>query len=87
MTSQSKGRSQDADLGVAISGAARGLFARLRVALDRRVATLFFWCSVSRRIEQLSALSDAELRQLGFERNEIVARVYEEARGAQDQQR
>jgi hypothetical protein len=85
MTSHSK--SQEAAFGFALSGSLRGLFGRALAALDRRVAALFFWQSVGRRIDRLSALSDAELRQLGFERSEIVARVHEAARAEQEQRR
>jgi len=88
MTSHSK--SQDAGLAGACAGrglVARGLLARAWTALDGWVSAVFYWRSVSRRIDRLSALSDAELKQLGFERSGIVARVYEEARAAWDRQR
>lgn len=96
MTSHSK--CQDAGLTGALSGvgpargAGRGpfvggFFARAWAALGAWVAAAFHWRSVSRTIHRLSSLSDAELKQLGLERSEIVARVYEEARAEQDRRR
>ncbi|MEO3427379.1 hypothetical protein AAFN88_00880 [Pelagibius sp. CAU 1746] len=82
----SHAKSQDAALTGALSagGTGRGLLARAWAALGAWVAAVFFWRSVSRAIDRLSSLSDADLKRLGLERNEIVARVYEEARAAQD---
>jgi uncharacterized protein YjiS (DUF1127 family) len=65
----------------------RAFFVRTGAALDGWVATAFYWRSVSRTIHRLSSLSDAELKRLGLERSEIVARVYEEARAGQDRRR
>jgi uncharacterized protein YjiS (DUF1127 family) len=96
MTSHSK--SQGAGLTGAFSGvgpapgAGRGRFTRARftrawAALDGWLAAALYWRSVSRSIHRLSSLSDAELKRLGLERSEIVARVYEEARAGQDRRR
>ncbi len=91
MTSHSNCR--DVELGIAFAGtrpargAARGPVGRALAALDGWIASVLFWQSVSRTIRRLSVLSDTELQRLGFERSEIVARVYEAARTEQERRR
>jgi len=58
---------------------AAGLIERGFAAIGNAVAPLFFWQSVSRTIQQLSALNDAELQRRGLAREEIVPWVYRSA--------
>ncbi len=60
--------------------AVAGLGRRALAAVDGAVAGFLFWLEVSRGIEALLTLDDANLKRRGLARNEVVPAVFRAAR-------
>lgn len=69
-------------LRAAIRALARGL-----AALETSIAYALYWRQAHWLVEQLSALDDAALKDLGLDRNEIVPRVYDSLRAGWEKRR